>query len=234
MTEDRVMSLRASLEELAALGSQVDFSVATADENVKLEIEQVGGVHNSIISDLGTGLAGYMLDVAITNQMSETIYPVGLELRKQWEDDFFEWLTPHRFTIKYRKKRDVSYEAYRFPGKTGLELSCGDVLNHLLQEGRRLTPKRPLHGWLLATGGPMPAHLQHGQWLGVTLAIIGSDHTEYTQELHLWTERLASKSKLLKNKGSGLYAEPAGSGVPDSARTPTLPQRAPAVPSLYA
>ena len=233
MTEGRMMSLRESFEELAALGSPLDFSVVDVDD-VKLEIEQVGGVYNSMIFELGTGRAGYMLDVAITNQTSKIIYPIELELRTPWEDDFFEWLTPQPFTIKCRKKRDVSYKAYRFPGKNGLELTCGEVLNHLLQEGKRLTPKRPFHGWLLATGGPMPAHLRHGQWLGVTLAIIGSDHTEYTRKLRLWTERLASQPKPTKNRGSGLNTEPAGSGVPDCARTPTLPQRAPVVSSLNA
>ena len=200
MTEERMMSLRASLEELNALGSPVDFSVADNDEeNVKVEIEQVGGVHESMIFELGNGRVGYMVDLTITNQTSRNIYPIGLELRTPWEDDFFEWLTPHPFTIKCRKKRDISYEAYRFPGKNGLELRCKEVLNHLLEEGRRLIPKRPFHGWLLATGGPMPAHLQHGQWLGVTLAIIASDHIEYTRKLRLWTDRLASKPKPTEN-----------------------------------
>jgi hypothetical protein len=224
MTEDRMMSLRESFEELAELGSPVDFSLVDAGDR-KLEIQQTGGVYNSMIFDLGSGRAGYMLDVTITNQTSENIYPIGLELRTPCEDDFFEWLTPLRFTIKCRKKRDFSYEAYRFPGKNGLELRCGEVLNHLLQEGKRLIPKRPFHGWLLATGGPMPTHLRHGQWLDASLAIIGSDHTEYTQRLHLWTERLTGKSRPRENKGSGIYATPAGSGVPDAARTPTLPQR---------
>ena len=229
------MPLRASLEELNALGSPVDFSVADDDEeNVKLEIEQVGGVHESMIFELENGRVGYMVDLTITNLTSGTIYPIGLELRTPWEDDFFEWLTPHLFTIKCRKKRDISYEAYRFPGKNGLELKCEDVRNHRLEEGRRLAPKRPFRGWLLATGSPMPAHVQHGQWLGVILAIIGSDHTEYTRKLRLWTEHLARKPKRTRSMGSGLHAEPAGCSVPDCARTPTLPQRAPVVSSLNA
>ena len=41
----------------------------------------------------------------------------------------------------------------------------------------------------------MQAHLQHGQWLDVTLAIIGPDHREYTQQIQLWTERLESRPK---------------------------------------
>ena len=68
MTEERMMSLRASLEELKTLGSPVDLSVAKVDEeNAKLEIEQVGGVHESMIFELGNGQVGYMLDVRITN-----------------------------------------------------------------------------------------------------------------------------------------------------------------------
>src|ERR1700730_13487630 len=41
-----------------------------------------------------------------------------------------------------------------------------------------LEPQRFHDGWFVATGGPMPKTLRHGQWIDATLAIITSDHNE--------------------------------------------------------
>ena len=49
--------LKASLEELARFGCPVDLSVAlTGVENEKVQIEQVGGIHESHIFELEDGV----------------------------------------------------------------------------------------------------------------------------------------------------------------------------------
>ena len=39
----------------------------------------------------------------------------------------------------------------------------------------------------------MPHDLRHGQWLKPTLALIASDHREYTAQIQLWTDRLEGR-----------------------------------------
>jgi hypothetical protein len=107
-----------------------------------------------------------------------------------------------RIDVRFRKKPDSSYQAYRFPGRLGLEYPYKEVINHSLLERGTLQPKRPCSGLLLAAGGLMPTHLQHGQWQDVTLAIIGSDHSEYTQKFTLWTERLQSRPKPITRRNT--------------------------------
>ncbi len=209
MPEHRIMSLQSSLEELAELGSPVDLSIVkTQSEHLGLEIEQANGVHDSRIFQLENGRVGYMLDLVITNQTSRPIYVIDRELRTPWEDDLFDWLTPQERTIQYRsRKPDKSYELYRFTGRNGLELPANEVINEALTEGKCLSPRRPIRGWLLAMGGTMPVTLQQGQWTDVNLVITASDHVEHTKKIRLWTERLEVRPKLVR-RSSSLYDDP--------------------------
>lgn len=67
----------ALLREMSAVGVPVDLSAAEAELVAKLdvEIEQVGGVHESMIFDLSDGRVGCLIDILIVNQMSS--YPVS-------------------------------------------------------------------------------------------------------------------------------------------------------------
>ena len=220
-------NVHASLQELARLGSPVDLcagqpSMADTDrENEKLEITQVGGIHDSSIFELPDGRAGYRIVLLITNQTSRAIYTPEVELRASWKDDLFQWLEPLRISVRNSRKPDTSYQVYRFPGPSGLELQYDEVLNHILLEDQSVAPERPFKGFLLAVGGRMPAELRHGQFIDVTLAIIGSDHTEYTQSICLWTERLETRPKAMERR-SNLFGEPLDSNARDSVRVPSL------------
>jgi hypothetical protein len=181
--------LAVSLRELANQGSSVDLSVAGTkkDEPTGIEIEQVGGILESSIFELPGGLTGYMVCVAVTNQTSQTIYCRDVELRMFWEDSLFQWMADPRETR--------GPESYRFPGRGSPELPRDQVINHVLLEDGALTPRRPLEGWLLATGRPMPDTLRDRQGLDATLAIYASNRIEYMETIHLWTERLPVKPK---------------------------------------
>jgi hypothetical protein len=195
--------LAASLRELANLGSSVDLSAAdTKDEPADIEIEQVGGIYESRIFELPNGLTGYMVNVAVTNQTSRTIYCRDVELHMFWEDSLFQWMPDPRETR--------GSEAYRFPGRGSPELPRDQVINHVLLEVGALTPKRPWEGWLLATGRPMPETLRDRQGLDATLAIFASNRVEYTESVRLWTERLAVKPKFATRGKSNLFEEPLG------------------------
>ena len=53
----------------------------------------------------------------------------------------------------------------------------------------------------------MPHDLRHGQWLKPTLALIASNHREYTAQICLWTARLeVNWTKRTPN----LYRDPVG------------------------
>ena len=41
----------------------------------------------------------------------------------------------------------------------------------------------------------MPHDLRHGQWLKPTLALIASDHREYTAQIQLWTDAWRSTKR---------------------------------------
>ena len=171
-------------------------------KSVILEIEQKGGIHDNLIFEMESGGVGCVIDLAITNQTCRPIYCVKVELRTPWEDDFFEWLPATRIDVKIKEKRYSSYQAYRFPGRLGLEYPYKEVINHSLLDRGSLQPKHPCRGLLLATGGLMPAYLQHGQWQEVTLAILCADHSVYTEKIVLWTERLLSRRKPIKTRNT--------------------------------
>jgi hypothetical protein len=220
-TQDNVR-LGADLRELAAAGSTVDCSVArTPEENVEVEICQVGGVYESMVFELPNGRTGYILDLEITNQTSKTIYCSETELRMQWEDALFDWLPDPKETGRtvsyfvkkngHRERVDVASESYYFSG-TQLDYPRELVLNHILLKGCSLQPGCPLKGLLLASGGPMPHDLRHGQWVKPTLALIASNHLEYTARIHLWTDRLEVDEKRATRTPS-LYQDPLGSEV---------------------
>jgi len=186
-------TFRASLEELARLGSPVDLSVADMEvENEKVEIEQVGWVHGSRLFELQDGRVACMADIAVTNQTSRTIDLIEVELRTPWDDRLFEWLTPVQVQSQGRSKKRNSYRVYPFPGKNELQLQYSEVLNHRLFESKKLPGKRRFEGWLLGIGGVMPAGLRHGQWLAMPLTIITVDST-YETTIRVSTERLPAR-----------------------------------------
>lgn len=193
----RRSGLAITLKELAESGSDVDTLADSEHEHADVEIRQVGGVHESMVFELPTGLTGCILDLAITNQTSRTIYCFDNELRFPWEDSLLTWLPDPLEAGKT--------ECYRFPGGSGLEFHRDLVMNHVLEDGR-LTPKCPLRGLLLATGGLMPKSLQHGGWVDATFVLTASDHAEHTSIVRLWTERLDVKPKRAKRKYN-LYDE---------------------------
>jgi hypothetical protein len=212
--------LGADLRELAAAGSIVDCSVAeTPEESAQLEINQVGGVHESMVFELPHGRAGYILDLEIINKAAKAIYVSEIELRMQWEDRLFEWLADPKETgrtVSYLVKKKVHRERvvvasgeYCFSGSV-VEYPRDLVLNHTLLEGCSLAPGYPLTGLLLATGGPMPHDLRHGQWLEPTLALTASDHREYTGQIRLWADRLEVDQERA-TRTSGLYQDQIGS-----------------------
>lgn len=220
-TQDSVR-LGARLRDLAAAGSTLDCSVATTlEENAEVEIRLVGGVHESMVFELPDGRSGYILDLEIINQTSKTIYCLPeTELRMPWEDALFDWLPDPKETGRtfsyFRRQRngrservEATYESYCFPGGAQLEYTRDLVLNHILLKGCALRPRCPLNGLLLATGGPMPHDLRHGQWLKPTLALIASDHREYTAEIQLWTDRLeVDQQRTVRTPN--LYRDPLG------------------------
>jgi hypothetical protein len=201
-----IEKLGANLRALDAAGSRVDCSVAgTSEENTEVEICLVGGIHDSMVFELPDGRTGYILDSQIINQTSKTICLFDAELRMSWEDPLFAWLpdpketgrTESYFVRKNgrRQRVEVASESYYFGAGIELDYPRELVLNHVLLKGRGLQPRCPLLGLLLATGGPMPHDLRHGQWLEPTLVLIASNHREYTGRIRLWTERLEIEQK---------------------------------------
>ena len=201
------VNLSAHLRALAAAGSTADCSVArTLEENAEVDICLAGGAYDSMVFELPDRRVGYIMDLEITNQTSKTIYCSETQLRMSWDDGLFDWLPDPKETgrtFSYtRRRRDrfrervaAAYESYCFPGGAQLEYPRDLVLNHILLKGCALQPGRPLTGLLLATGGPLPDGLRHGQWLNPTLALIASNHREHTAQLQLWTERLEVNKK---------------------------------------
>ncbi|MDP9159844.1 MAG: hypothetical protein M3O09_06390 [Acidobacteriota bacterium] len=204
--QDR-LKLGAALRELSAVGSPVDVSVAEdTGENQKVEIEQIGGPHESMIFELPDTRSGYILDLEIVNQTSKTLYCSDIELRVPWEDASLAWLpdpkdTEQRFSYirknRYgrRERVDVASELYCFPGGSQLEYPRDEVLNHILLKQCTIPPHRPLKGLILAAGTPMPNVLRHGQWLDATFSIFASDHDEFSVKAQFWVERLQFKPK---------------------------------------
>jgi len=233
LTKAEIIENVASAKKMQALGSHICIppewlrvAEQREQQNAKLEIQQVG-IHDSMIFELDSGRAGCILDLRLTNHTSRPMY-VDTELRLPWHDEMLDWLMPAEIPLHFRGKPDRSYRAYRFPGKLAMEFPCEEVLNQCLIEGGCLPTKRPVRGLLLATGGPLPADLKHGQWLDVALALIDSDHNEYIQTIKLWTERLElrpsvmvrTRTRLRDDLGSSTNGAVADVAAPSPMRLP--------------
>lgn len=208
MAKKQSTGLSVSLRKLNQLGSPVDLLVADEEEEqAKLEIAQAGSVYGSSIFELEDGRAGYVFDVDIVNRTSKPTYCTEIEFRLAWQDLNFEWLPDPQ-----ARHRNV-HRYYSFPGKGAPEFPRDQVLNHvLLSETGILQPRVPYKGWLLAVGGPMPAHLRHGDRVEATLVIVTSDGPEYLEPIVLFTDRCSVKPKL-RRKESSLYEGPAGNAI---------------------
>lgn len=199
----KTAELHASLIELMRAGSPVDLSGATKpDEMGQVEIDQVGGILESAVFELEDGSVGVRADIAVTNLTTRAIDVIDIELQTPWIGSPWDWLKPRRFSFQDRAKRKWSYQAYQFPGDCGLQLPCECVINHHLVGRRRLPGRCELEGFLLGIGGRMPAELRHGQWLDLSLVLIGSDHREYPSTIRLWTERLDPRPKMVTPRTS--------------------------------
>ncbi len=164
-----------------------------------MEIEQVGGVFESHIFQLQDRRVACIADIAVTNQTSRTIDLIDVELRTPWDNRRFEWLLPSQVKFQTCRKRDCSPLVYRFPG-LGPEFAYKEVINHHLLEREKLPGQRRLVGWLLGIGGVMPDNLVHGDWLKMSLTIIGADHAEYSEPIIFWTERLLARPTIVKTR----------------------------------
>jgi len=221
------MSLRDSLRELAELGSPVDLSVATEESRrCKLEIQQVGGIHESRLFELEDGRIAYMVDLEVCNHTSRPIHIEDIELRLPWKDkDHLEWLIPHTVAVKDRKNRTtISYEEYRFPGKNGLELPADTVINRTLTERKIVPPRRPVCGWLLAIGGMMARDLFFGGWVDAILVIRTRDRTEFSEPLCFWSDRLEHRRPALRIRD--VYGTLIGKGLFEGTRESRLTKSA--------
>ena len=207
---------RALLEALARTGSPVDVSVAdSVEEPRQVEIQQVGPVCDSKLFELENGRLGFMANLAIINLTSRPIEMLEIELRSALIDGSFQWLTPLTFRPRTRTRIDAEYSAYQFPGRCELEFEYDEVINHKVVERGLLRSRRRLEGWLLGIGGLMPPELMHGQPINLTLAIVASDHSEYLEQIHVWTERLEQRPQRA-NRRSDLFepVPPAGTALP--------------------
>ena len=203
---------------MAAVGIPVDLSVAELD----VEIELVGGVHESMVFDMPDGRAGWIIDLLITNQTSRPIPFRGVELRTPWPNSELEWLSD---------PKEVGRDPfnYRFPGKGAPELPREQVINHVLLDRGILKPEYPVEGWLLGIGNPKPEKLLLGGFVEVALAIIGHDHREYAETITLWVDTLWKRHPKSSRKISreDLYASERAQnlGSPNLAYTGQSPSR---------
>lgn len=191
---------RELLKQLARTGSPVDMSVVEDTTEKGIEILQTGCFYDSKIFELESGQLGFMASVAITNQTARPIYIADVELRSALIDDFFQWLKPQDFR-RERPRAKANFRFYKFPGQSGIDLPFDTVLNHILFNDRVLRMK-PLEGWLLGVGGPMPNGLSWGGEVELPIVITASDHREYRKDLRLWVERNEAPRSIVKRRST--------------------------------
>jgi hypothetical protein len=172
------------LREMAAMGVPLDRSV----DGIDVEIEQVGGVTDSMVFDLDDGRCGWMINLLITNQTSRLIRVRDVAPRPSWPNPDFECLPDS-------KEVGGAPYYYRFPGKGAFELPREQVINHVLLHRGILKPGLPVEGWLLGIGNPKPATLLLGAPIEVELAIIAYDHSEYKERITLWVDPVMTRQQ---------------------------------------
>jgi hypothetical protein len=187
-----------------------------------VEIEQVGGVTDSIVFDLDDGRCGWMIDLLITNQTSRSIWVRDVALRPRWPNPDFEYLPDP-------KEVGGKPYYYRFPGKGAFELPREQVINHVLLHRGILKPGRPVKGWLLGIGNPKPPTLLRGVHVEVEFAIIAYDHSEYEEKTALWVDPVMKHQQGSSRRISkeGLYASEQAQnlGSPNFGKSGRVPGR---------
>jgi len=190
--------MRAHLDcarRLRASGVRIDIpelweSTSRRPPEARLDMMQTG---EAFIIETGSGVA-YVLEVTLVNQSPRPIYPLEVELRLPWEDRFFHWVEPQTITHRHRKKADTTCEIYRIPGRRGLELDYGEVINHVVvADGSIIPVGRPITGKLVAFGNCSLPDLPTGNVVNVNLFITGSDRSRYMQEISMLVDRLLVK-----------------------------------------
>jgi hypothetical protein len=213
------IKLRTTLEELAHLGCPADLEVAAVDPgNEDLEIDQIGGICDSHVFQLADNRIGLAALLSLSNKRSRPKQLSEVRLEPACGGPAFELLCPVPIRFSRRTKR--GYRAYQFPGG-GTIYTQDEVLNQYLID-RRLPANCSLERWVFAIGGPMPAHLRHGQWFDVRLTLVGADGTEYSCILRLWTQRPPLPAKSGKPRQS-LFANVSTEPTQISANNPTAP-----------
>ncbi len=166
-----------------------------------------------------------MAHIAVTNQRARSADVIDVELRPPWDDRLFQWLPPTEVKLPTYRKRHSSQLVYRFPGPA-LEFGYDEVINGPLVERKKLPGQRRSEGLLLAIGGYMPDNLVHGQWVEMSLTIIGADHAEYSAPIRFWTERLPvrpttekARTSIFSKPLAELMKEEEAMRAPDATRT---------------
>ena len=200
------------------MGVPLDRSV----DGIDVEIEQVGGVADSIVFDLDDGRCGWMIDLLITNQTSRSIWVRDVALWPRWPNPDFEYLPDP-------KEVGGKPYYYRFPGKGAFELPREQVINHVLLHRGILKPGRPVKGWLLGIGNPKPPTLLRGVHVEVEFAIIAYDHSEYEEKTALWVDPVMKHQQGSSRRISkeGLYASEQAQnlGSPNFGKSGRVPGR---------
>jgi hypothetical protein len=197
------------IRDMAAVGVPVDISVVEVD----VEIEQIGGVNDSMIFDLPDGRTGCVIDLNIIDQTSKSIRCRDVELQSAWTAWGFEWLSDPL-------ESGGDPFNYRFPGKGAPEMPRDQVLNHVLLCHGILTPGCPMEGCLLGIGDPKPKALIAGAYVDFTLTITGHDHNRYAETISLWVDPLFGNQQRTTEK---IYKSALGkNGRSKSTESPNL------------
>lgn len=152
-----------------------------------LMIRQFGGVIESRALDFYGG-AAYIVYAAITVNLPHfAISGFGLELpwkgSVRWLDEPFEI--------------DGSPKMYRFGGKYDPAFEKDEVLNHLADVERILSPGKSIEGALLAVGEePITEQFPHGAMIPAFLIVYDQFGRPYRSPIKLWSDR--SKRYLTK------------------------------------
>jgi hypothetical protein len=131
---------------------------------------------------------GYTIELRIVPNLPWPFEISTIELALPWEDSFLHWIPDPRGT-------DAKDGMYWFPTRDPLGYPRDQVINHLVDAGKRFSRGRSFGGRLLGVGAFMPDTILQGSEVPALVRISDQFGKQYSRAFSLCASRMTARRR---------------------------------------